>query len=113
MILKHIGLLIDINKKKEHINIKKIKHPLLRKKEHIFKKREYKKKMTSVPGFIRIVTADGHEFVADEKVLDQCDVLKKMVATESFEEGTTRVEPIYHYLIRSYYLYINFLILRR
>ncbi|CAD7936147.1 unnamed protein product [Amoebophrya sp. A25] len=46
--------------------------------------------MTSVPGFVRIVTTDGHEFVADEKILDQCDVLKKMVASESFEEGTTK-----------------------
>mmetsp|Transcript_194 Transcript_194/g.317 ORF Transcript_194/g.317 Transcript_194/m.317 type:complete len:107 (-) Transcript_194:216-536(-) len=46
--------------------------------------------MTSVPGFIKIVSADGHEFVADEKMLDQCDVIKRMIANEAMEEGTTK-----------------------
>ncbi len=40
---------------------------------------------------IRIITADGHEFVADLCVLNQCDVLSRMVDNKEFVEGRDRV----------------------
>lgn len=49
--------------------------------------------MASALGFVKLVSPDGHEFIADEKVLKQCDVLKRMIENENFVEGQEKVCP--------------------
>ncbi|CAE7188655.1 ATAD3 [Symbiodinium pilosum] len=39
--------------------------------------------------FLRLVSADGHEFFLDRRIAYECDTFKKMVEKEGFKEGQT------------------------
>ena len=43
-----------------------------------------------VKGFVKLISSDDHEFFVDEKILNQCDVLARMVSQTNFIEGQTR-----------------------
>jgi len=39
--------------------------------------------------FITLVSADGHKFFLDKRVACECDMFRKMIEQESFQEGQT------------------------
>ena len=42
-------------------------------------------------GFVKLISVDGHEFFADEKILMQCDVLCRMLEQGNFQEGASKI----------------------
>mmetsp|Transcript_27723 Transcript_27723/g.50657 ORF Transcript_27723/g.50657 Transcript_27723/m.50657 type:complete len:114 (-) Transcript_27723:52-393(-) len=39
--------------------------------------------------YLRLISADGHEFLMDRRVAYECDTFKKMVEQDGFKEGMT------------------------
>merc|ERR1712228_893441 len=38
-------------------------------------------------GYLRLVSADGHQFFLDRRIAYECDTFRKMVEQEGFKEG--------------------------
>ncbi|CAL1128400.1 unnamed protein product [Cladocopium goreaui] len=45
--------------------------------------------MELVSRYLRLISADGHEFFLDRRIAYECDTFKKMVEKEGFKEGQT------------------------